>query len=38
MIYNILFVTQDFQIVRVLTNVLRDEYFLLFIEKIEVEK
>ena len=34
----ILFVTQDFQIVRVLTNVLPDDIFLLFNEKIENEK
>ena len=34
----ILFVTQDFQNVRVLTDVLRDDIFLLFNEKIEIEK
>ena len=36
-IYN-LFVTQDFRNVRVLTFVLRDDVFLLFNEKIEIEK
>ena len=34
----ILFVTQGFQNVRVLTDVLRDDIFLLFNEKIEIEK
>ena len=34
----ILFVTQDFQNVRLLTEVLRDDIFLLFNEKIEIEK
>ena len=34
----ILFVTQDFQIVRILTIVLRDDNFILFNEKIEIEK
>ena len=34
----ILFVTQDFQIVRVLTDVLRDDIFLLFNEKMENQK
>ena len=33
----ILFVTQDFQNVRVLTDVLRDDIFLLFKEKVEIE-
>ena len=34
----VLFITQDFQNVRALTNVLRDDIFLLFNEKIEIEK
>ena len=34
----ILFVTHEFQIVRILTNVFRDDIFLLFNEKIEIEK
>ena len=34
----ILIVTQDFQNVRVLTDVLRDDVFLLFNQKIEIEK
>ena len=34
----VLFVTQDFQNVRVLTNVLRDDIFLLFNDKIEIQK
>ena len=33
----ILFVTQDFQIIRTLTNVLRDDIFLLLNGKIEIE-
>ena len=33
----ILFIIQDFQNVRALTNVLRDDIFLLFNEKIEIE-
>ena len=34
----ILFITHDFQNVRASTNVLRDDTFLLFNEKIEIEK
>ena len=34
---HILFITQYFQIVRALTNVLRDDIFLLFSEKMENE-
>ena len=34
----ILFITQDFQNVRALTNVLRDDIFPVFNEKIEIEK
>ena len=33
----ILFITQDFQNVRAITNVLRDDIFLLFNEKIGIE-
>ena len=35
---HILFLTQDFQKVRALSDVLRDDIFLLFNEKMEIEK